>query len=70
MASEFPVLKIRADGPTPQQITEVSLDGQRLYPVSVTLSLGSQSLTTATIEIEVTPDLDVGATVAALINRP
>jgi hypothetical protein len=58
---EYPVLKIRANGPLPPDVTEVTLGGVDLLPFGVThveLSMGPNRLTTATITLHVTPDVE------------
>lgn len=59
MADEFPVLRIRAHGPSGAQVDEITLDGKPLYALSIDLSVSWDGLTTATIKIEVTPDIDL-----------
>lgn len=54
----FPVLKIRATGIGAKDVTEVSLGGQTIYPVSVSLRMADREVTTATIVMEVIPDIE------------
>lgn len=54
----FPVLKIRATGIGWQHVTEVSLNGQPIYPMSVNLRLADREVTRATIVLEVIPDIE------------
>lgn len=56
--SGFPILRIHATGPAPNEIDEISLDGVPLEAISCVLSIGADRLTTAVITLHVTPDID------------
>lgn len=67
----FPVLRIRANGPTGPDFTEITLGDADLLGmacvVSLNLDVQSQDITRATIVVECRPDIDLP--VEALFHR-
>jgi hypothetical protein len=63
---DAPVLKIRASGASDQDVDEISLGGVSLIGsvISIDLRAGARELTTATLVVEVIPDIETPAVIA------
>lgn len=60
--ADDPVLKIRATGVGSMDVTEVSLNGQPIYPLSIDLRMADGELTRATMMVlDVIPDIETPA---------
>jgi hypothetical protein len=68
---DAPVLKIRASGASDQDIDEISLGGVSLIGsvISIDLRAGARELTTATLVVEVIPDIETPAVIAPAEDR-
>jgi hypothetical protein len=66
LVPDAPVLKVRASGASDQDVDEVSLGGVSLIGsvISIDLRLGARELTTATLVVEVIPDIETPAVIA------
>jgi hypothetical protein len=69
---DAPVLKIRASGASDQDIDEITLGGVSLIGsvISIDLRAGARELTTATLVVEVIPDIETPAVIAPAKTTP